>query len=133
MNPQEDDKLRQLWLSSRQEAPAGFSDYIMASLPQPQPLSEALKRPLLSPQIAGLLLALLVIGIGMVMLFGGTATASPAPAPGWVQALQQLMGSGQALLLSSSGLLPGLAGLSVGVIVLTALDRLLKRRLQPQP
>jgi hypothetical protein len=133
MNPQEDDKLRQLWLSSRQEAPAGFSDFIMASLPQHQPLPEALKRPLLSPQIAGLLLALLVIGIGMVMLFGGTATASPAPAAGWLQLLHEYMGSGHAFLLSSSGLLPGLAGLSVGVIVLTALDRLLKRRLQPQP
>ena len=128
MTPEEDDKLRQLWLSSQKEAPAGFSDLIMAGLPQHQPLPEALKRPLLAPHIAGLLLALLILGSGLALLFG-PGTPSAAPPAGWQLLLQQWLSNGQQLLQSTPLLLPGLAGLSIGVIVLTALDRLLKRML----
>ncbi|EMR03503.1 hypothetical protein [Cesiribacter andamanensis] len=128
MTPEEDEKLRQLWLGSQKEAPDGFSAFIMESLPQHQPLPEALKRPLLAPQVAGLLLALLIVGSGLTILFGGSAPAAGPPA-GWQQLLLQWLGTGQQALESSPALLPGLAALSIGTILLTALDRLLKRML----
>lgn len=129
MNPQEDDKLRQFWLNSQKEAPAGFSDFIMQNLPAQTPLPAALKKPLLSPWIIGLVLGFLLLA---GLLISRTTGSSSQPAPEWQQSLQAWFNNSLGLLDASSGMLTSLALLSVAVMLLIGLDRLLKQKLARQ-
>lgn len=121
-----DDMLRQFWQESKKEAPEGFSDFIMQNLPQPSPLSEALKKPLLSLKVAGSLLGLLVVLALLLYNINGSAGQSTAA---WYITMQQWLNSSLGWLGNSAAALPSLAVLSIAMVMLIGLDRLLKRML----
>lgn len=118
-----DDMLRQFWQESKKEAPEGFSDFIMQNLPQDSPLSEALKKPLLSPKVAGLLLSLLVVLALLLYNMNGTGQSTA----GWYLTMQQWLNSSLNWLGTSPAALPTMATLSIALVLLIFLDRLLKR------
>ncbi|AHM62089.1 hypothetical protein D770_19190 [Flammeovirgaceae bacterium 311] len=121
-----DDMLRQFWQESKKEAPEGFSDFIMQNLPQHSPLSEALKKPLLSLKVAGSLLGLLVVLALLLYNMNGSAGQSTAA---WYLTMQQWLNSSLSWLGNSPAALPTMAVLSISLVILIGLDRLLKRML----
>ncbi|WP_224999565.1 DUF5056 domain-containing protein [Cesiribacter sp. SM1] len=120
-----DDMLRQFWQDSKKEAPEGFSDFIMQNLPQHSPLSEALKKPLLSPGIAASLAGLLVVLALLLYNLKGSGQSSS----GWYLTMQQWLDSSLSWLGSSPATLPTIGAFSVAIVLLIVLDRLLKRML----
>lgn len=121
----EDDMLRRFWQDGKKEAPEGFSDFIMHNLPQHAPLSEALKKPLLSPKVGAALTGLLVVlGILLNRLGGSSATLSP-----WQQNMVAWVSDSAGWLSTNSAALPIVGAISVAIILLIGLDRLLQHYL----
>lgn len=121
-----DDMLRQFWQDGKKEAPEGFSDYIMQNLPQYSPLSEALKKPLLSPRVAASLAGLLVV---LAVLLYNLKASGGQSSSGWYLTMQQWLDSSTGWLGSAAATLPIIAAVSVAIVLLIGLDRLLKRML----
>lgn len=122
-----DDMLHHFWQDSKKEAPAGFSDFIMQNLPQETPLPEALKKPLLSPRAAGLLIGLLaVLAVSLSRLKG-----SSEPAAKWQLVIQGWLSESLGWIGAHDAVLPTLAVLSVAIVTLMGLDQLLQRLLKP--
>jgi type IV secretory pathway VirB2 component (pilin) len=121
-----DDMLRQFWQDGKKEAPEGFSDFIMQNLPQYNPLSEALMKPLLSPRVAALLSGLLVV---LAVLLYNLKGSDGQPSSAWYLTMQQWLDSSTGWLGGAAATLPVIAAVSVAIVLLIGLDRLLKRML----
>lgn len=122
----EDDMLRSFWQDGKKEAPEGFSDFVMHHLPQHTPLPEALKKPLLSPQIGAALTGLLVLLGILLNRLGGGSSAALTP---WQQNMVDWLWNSAGWLSTNDAVLPIVGAISVAIILLIGLDRLLKRYL----
>ena len=121
-----EDKLYALFKESRKAAPTDMADLIMGSLPEPQPLPEALKQPILKRWVLVLIALLVGLGLATTLYFAitsGTGTSSNGQIEEYTNGFAQLTNSlfANQYIMYTALILPLLGSFM-------ALDRILKKK-----